>query len=55
MKLLDHMKAEGFLHTSHKIAPLVIDDAAAIVPTLLRMQGEPGISSDDSASVTGRM
>jgi uncharacterized protein (TIGR00730 family) len=55
MMLLDHMKGEGFLHTAQKIAPLVIDDAAAIVPTLLRMQGEPGISSDDSASVTGRM
>jgi uncharacterized protein (TIGR00730 family) len=55
MKLLDHMKAEGFLHTSHKIAPLVIDDVAEIVPTLLRMQGEPRIADEGNASVIGRM
>jgi hypothetical protein len=53
MKLLDHMKGEGFLHTAQKIAPLVIDDAAAIVPTLLRMQ--EGVADKGSAAATGRM
>ncbi|MGN6768131.1 MAG: TIGR00730 family Rossman fold protein [Rhizobiaceae bacterium] len=55
MKLLDHMKEEGFLHTAHKITPLVIDDAAEIVPALLRMQGERNISDEGNASVIERM
>ena len=55
MKLLDHMKGEGFLHTAQKIAPLVIDDAAEIVPTLLRMQGEPHVTDEGNASVIERM
>ena len=55
MKLLDHMKEEGFLHTAHKITPLVIDDAAEIVPALLRMQGERDISDEGNASVIERM
>jgi len=38
--LLDHMKGEGFLHTAHKIAPLVVDDAADIVPAILRAHSE---------------
>lgn len=53
--LLDHMKAEGFLHTSHRIAPLVIDDAGDIVPTLLGAhETSPGPAGGD-ASVIRRM
>jgi uncharacterized protein (TIGR00730 family) len=55
MKLLDHMKAEGFLHTAHRITPLVVDDAAEIVPALLRVQGEPHVPDAGNASVIGRM
>lgn len=55
MKLLDHMKGEGFLHTAHKIAPMVVDDAAGIVPALLRMQEEPRVADEGNASVIERM
>jgi uncharacterized protein (TIGR00730 family) len=55
IRLLDHMREAGFLHTAHKIAPLVIDDAADIVPAILRMQGKPRITDEGNASVIERM
>ena len=54
MKLLDHMKTEGFLHTAHRIAPLVIDDAAEIVPAILRAH-EEGSAAAGNPSVIERM
>src|SRR6185312_11978701 len=47
INLLDHMNAEGFLHTAQRIAPLVIDDAAAIVPAILRARGEPRLAAEE--------
>lgn len=38
--LLDHMAAEGFVHTAHKVRPLFIETVAQIVPALLAT-GEP--------------
>jgi uncharacterized protein (TIGR00730 family) len=35
MALIDHMKAEGFLHSAHLVQPLLIDDPAEIVPAIL--------------------
>ena len=35
LALLDHMRAEGFIHTGHLVQPLVIDKPEAIVPALL--------------------
>ncbi len=48
MKLIDHMKAEGFLHTAHRVSPLIVDDAAEIVPAILSATGE-----DDPAPRSG--
>lgn len=33
--LLDHMRDAGFIHTAHRVRPLVIDAAGDIVPALL--------------------
>lgn len=33
--LLDHMRAEGFVHTGHLVKPLVIDSIDDVVPTIL--------------------
>ncbi|KAB0680107.1 TIGR00730 family Rossman fold protein [Aureimonas leprariae] len=33
-KLLDHMRAEGFIHTAHQVRPLVLDRAEDIVPAI---------------------
>ncbi len=35
LQLIDHMKAEGFIHTANLVNPLVVDDARDIVPTVL--------------------
>jgi uncharacterized protein (TIGR00730 family) len=35
MNLLDHMRAEGFVHTAHLVKPLVINRAEAVVAALL--------------------
>jgi uncharacterized protein (TIGR00730 family) len=41
LSLLDHMRAEGFLHTAHQVQPLVIDKAEDIVPAILAANGKP--------------
>lgn len=33
--LLDHMRAEGFVHTGHLVRPLVIDSVEDVVPAVL--------------------
>src|SRR5260370_11787606 len=35
LALIEHMKAEGFVHTAHLVNPLVVDRPEAIVPTIL--------------------
>jgi uncharacterized protein (TIGR00730 family) len=55
MKLLGHMKEEGFLHTAQRIAPLVIDDAADIVPAILQVQGQPRAAPEGDESMIGRL
>jgi hypothetical protein len=35
LALMDHMRAEGFIHTGHLVQPLVIDKVEAIVPGIL--------------------
>ncbi len=35
LELLDHMRASGFIHTSHLVQPLVIDRTEDIVPAIL--------------------
>ncbi|MCO4319773.1 TIGR00730 family Rossman fold protein [Phyllobacterium sp. 21LDTY02-6] len=36
LALIDHMKSEGFVHTSHLVNPLVVDEAENIVPAILK-------------------
>jgi len=35
LALIEHMRAEGFVHTSHLVSPLVVDKPDAIVPAIL--------------------
>jgi uncharacterized protein (TIGR00730 family) len=35
LALLDHMRAEGFVHTGHLVQPLVVDTAEAVVPAVI--------------------
>ena len=50
LALIDHMRAEGFVHTGHLVQPIVVDDAAGIVPALLAA-GEPQPSEGDQAVI----
>ncbi|RCS23193.1 TIGR00730 family Rossman fold protein [Phyllobacterium salinisoli] len=53
ISLLDHMGAEGFIHTSHLVKPLIVDRAEDIVPTILRVAtAKP---SDGDEAVIERM
>ena len=35
LELIDHMSAAGFIHTAHRVRPLVIDQVADIVPAII--------------------
>ena len=50
LKLIDHMRAEGFVHTAHLVQPLVVDTAEGIVPAILEAV-EPGRAGGDSAVI----
>lgn len=36
LHLIDHMKAEGFIHTNHLVSPLVVNMADDILPMIIR-------------------
>lgn len=38
-KLLEHMTAEGFLHTAHQVQPMIIDAVDDIIPAILKANG----------------
>ena len=48
-RLIDHMSAEGFIHTAHQVKPLVIDDVDKIVPAL------QGVSRPSKEAREGRL
>lgn len=50
--LLDHMRAEGYIHTGHQVRPLVIDRAEDIVPRLkAAVSGTVGAEDGDLAVI----
>lgn len=40
MELLRHMTDEGFVHTAHRVQPLVIDDVSEIIPAIMARAAE---------------
>ena len=55
LALLDHMRAEGFIHTGHLVNPLVVDTAEAIVPAILTAGARDGVPTDGVQSVIDKM
>ncbi|HEY6632621.1 MAG TPA: TIGR00730 family Rossman fold protein [Rhizobiaceae bacterium] len=55
LALLDHMRAEGFIHTGHLVEPLVIDTAEAIVPAILVAGSSDGAPSEGVQTVIDKM
>lgn len=52
LDLLNHMSEEGFVHTAHRVQPMVIDDIEHIVPMIVdrwsetaNLSGEPSLVS----------
>jgi len=52
--LVDHMRAEGFVHTGHLVKPLVVDKPDAIVPAIL-VEAAAAPPSDGVQSVIDKM
>lgn len=55
LALLDHMRAEGFVHTGHLVNPLVIDTAEAIVPAILVAASSDSAPAEGEQSVIDKM
>lgn len=55
LALLDHMRAEGFVHTGHLVQPIVVSRAEAIVPAILAEAAASGIPSDGDPKVIDRL
>ena len=55
LALLDHMTAEGFIHTGHLVRPLVVDRADAIVATILAAGAAVDAPTEGDEAVIGRL
>lgn len=55
LTLIDHMKAEGFVHTAHLVQPLVVGTAEAIVPAILASADADRVSADGDRSIIERL
>jgi uncharacterized protein (TIGR00730 family) len=51
LELLEHMTSEGFIHTSHLVKPMVINDIADIVPEIIKA----GMVDDGDEAVIARL
>lgn len=55
LALLDHMRAEGFVHSSHLVQPIVVDDPDAVVAAVLAEAVADGVPSSGVSSVIDKM
>jgi uncharacterized protein (TIGR00730 family) len=55
LALLDHMAEEGFIHTAHKVKPLVVDSAEAVVPAILAASSADQTPTEGQSSVIDKM
>jgi len=55
LALIDHMRAEGFIHTSHLVRPLVVDEPDAIVAAIIAEAAADGVPSSGVSSVIDKM
>jgi hypothetical protein len=50
------MTDEGFVHTAHRVQPLVIDDIAEIIPGIMAQAAEiASVDSDGEDAVISKM
>ena len=55
LTLMDHMGAEGFIHTAHLVRPLVVGSAEEIVPKLLDSAGQAAPQGPGDETVIERL
>ncbi|TKT81328.1 TIGR00730 family Rossman fold protein [Aquamicrobium sp. LC103] len=55
LHLMDHMKAEGFLHTSHLVRPIVVNEAKEIVAAILSAAASTDLPSEGDPKVIDKM
>jgi len=49
LALLEHMAAEGFIHTAHRVHPLVVDRVEDVVPAIIdASSGANAVSGDEA-------
>lgn len=53
--LLDHMRAEGFVHTGHLVQPLIVDAVADVVPAIVEAARAAAAEAEGDAGVIGRL
>lgn len=51
LALIDHMKAEGFIHSQHMVRPLVVAEPARIVPAILDAARQTTDAEGDAAII----
>ncbi|ODT08352.1 MAG: Rossman fold protein, TIGR00730 family [Mesorhizobium sp. SCN 65-20] len=55
LSLIDHMRAEGFVHTSHLVQPLVVEDPEAIVAAIMVAAGADATPTEGVQSLIDKM
>ena len=55
MELMRHMTEEGFVHTAHRVQPMVIDKVADIIPAILAQSAEISADRNGQESVISKM
>jgi uncharacterized protein (TIGR00730 family) len=55
MELIRHMTGEGFVHTAHRVQPMVIDAIADIIPAILAHSADAGADRSGQESVISKM
>lgn len=55
LSLLDHMSAEGFIHTAQRVKPLVVDDPEAVVAAIMVAGSSVDAPTEGVQSVIDKM
>ncbi|APO74131.1 LOG family protein [Rhizobium etli 8C-3] len=55
MELMKHMTDEGFVHTAHRVQPLVIDDVSGIIPAIMAQAAELAADREGEDAVISKM
>lgn len=55
LAMMDHMRAEGFIHTAHLVQPLVVDTAEDIVPAILAASAATRAEPSGEAAIIERL